>query len=87
MLRSLQAEEMTMRGHYDPTLDPAGYANCVLESGDDYEPYGYAVPSPSTPEPLQPMLQTAMFDTSPNTPSFDRVIEAQILSHSSMVGC
>jgi hypothetical protein len=66
-----------MRNPYDPTLDPAGYANCVLDSGDDYEPYGYA----------QPELQLAPLTPHTPEPNFDRVIEAQLLAHSSMVGC
>jgi hypothetical protein len=60
-----------MRNPYDPTLDPAGYADCVLSSDDDYEPYGYAATEATLPRVLQPRDDTR----------FDRVIEAQILGH------
>jgi hypothetical protein len=60
-----------------PNLDPAGYANCVLDSGDDYEPYGFA--------PTE--LQLAQVTRADRNPAFDRVIEAQLLAQSCMVGC
>ncbi len=66
-----------MRNPYDPTLDPAGYADCILDSADDYEPYGYAGPE----------LQLTSIAPQASSPTFDRVIEAQLLAHSSMVGC
>jgi len=66
-----------MRNLYDPTLDPAGYDDCVLGSSDDYEPYGYA----------PPQLQPVTLESRSRGPDFDRVIEAQLLAHSSMVGC
>jgi hypothetical protein len=66
-----------MRNPYDPTLDPAGYADCVLGSDDDYEPYGYA----------RPDLELVGVDQQRHHPAFDRVIEAQLLAHGSMVGC
>jgi hypothetical protein len=66
-----------MRNPYDPTLDPDGYADCVLDSSDDYEPYGYATPE----------LRLAEITPEARSPAFDRVIEAQLLSHSGMVGC
>lgn len=58
-------------------LDPAGYANCVLDSGDDYEPYGFAPTG----------LQLAEVTRTHRNPAFDRVIEAQLLAQSGMVGC
>ncbi|MCG6940335.1 MAG: hypothetical protein LJE69_03680 [Thiohalocapsa sp.] len=66
-----------MRNPYDPTLDPAGYADCVLDSSDDYEPYGYAPPE----------LQLVDIAQQPRNRAFDHVIEAQLLAHSGMVGC
>jgi len=66
-----------MRNPYDPILDPAGYADCVLESTDDFEPYGYAAPE----------LRLVSITPQRHNPAFDRVIEAQLLAHSSMVGC
>jgi hypothetical protein len=58
-------------------LDPAGYADCVLDSGDDYEPYGFAPTA----------LQLAQMTGAHRNPAFDRVIEAQLLAQSCMVGC
>ncbi len=75
-----------MRCLYDPTLDTDGYADSVLHSGDDHEPYGYASPTHGfdTQARLQPIASDPI---EPRNPSFDRVIEAQILADSSMVGC
>ncbi|MFN2130673.1 MAG: hypothetical protein ACK2VD_09115 [Anaerolineae bacterium] len=66
-----------MRNPYDPTLDAAGYADCVLDSSDDYEPYGY----------VRPELQLKSVAREAPNRNFDRAIEAQLLAHSSMVGC
>jgi hypothetical protein len=82
----LHAEETIMRCLYDPTLDTDGYANCVLDSADDHEPYGYASPNLGIQE--QPRLQLIASEAIElRSPDFERVIEAQILSDSSMVGC
>ena len=66
-----------MRSQYRPSVDQPGYSDCVLESSEDYEPYGYVSPE------LQPATG---LDARRNT-AFDRVIEAQLLGDSSMVGC
>jgi hypothetical protein len=66
-----------MRSQYRPAVDQPGYSDCVLESNDDYEPYGYASLE------LQPVHD---LNARRNT-AFDRVIEAQLLADSSMVGC
>jgi hypothetical protein len=63
---------------HDPSLDPFGYADSVLESADDYEPYGYARLA------LQPVHHAPLRER--NT-AFDRVIEAQLLADSGMVIC
>lgn len=62
-----------MSDHYDA----AGYEESVLSSGDDYEPYGY----------LPPELRQAEFTSQPRNAAFERVIEARLLAHWSMVGC
>ena len=62
-----------MSDHYDA----AGYEVCVLDSSEDYEPYGY----------LSPELRQAELVTQPRNSAFERVIEAQLLAHWSMVGC
>ena len=66
-----------MRSLYEPSTDHAGYIDCVLESGDDYEPYGYAALELSAGGTVTQRRNTA----------FDRVIEAQLLADGSMVGC
>jgi hypothetical protein len=76
-----------MRYLYDPTLDADGYANAVLNSVDDHEPYGYASPNQGCLA-AQPRLQLVSSEPlGPHNPNFDRIIEVQILSDSSMVGC
>jgi hypothetical protein len=70
-------EVMPMTFSFDPTLDPAGYADCVLDSADDYEPYGCG----------RLELQPVVGDQAERNRAFDWVIEAQILADSSMVGC
>jgi len=62
-----------MSDHYDA----AGYDDCVLKSGDDYEPYGY----------LPPELRQVEFTPQSRGNTFDRVVEANLLAHWSMVGC
>ena len=66
-----------MRSQYKPSADQPGYSDSVLESSEDYEPYGYVSPE------LQPIGEV---NAGRNT-AFDRVIEAQLLADSSMVGC
>jgi hypothetical protein len=66
-----------MRSLYKPSVDQPGYSDCVLESSEDYEPYGFVSPE------LQPVSE---INARRNT-AFDRVIEAQLLADSSMVGC
>lgn len=63
---------------YD-SFDQAGFEDSVLNSQDDFEPYGYAVPQ------LMPI--SAARHTSFRQAVYDRVIEAEILSQSTMVGC
>jgi hypothetical protein len=64
-----------MNDHYDP----AGFADSVLDSYDDYEPYGFVAP------PMMPVA--AVRPATQRDHNRDRVIEAELLSHSSMVGC
>lgn len=70
-------------------FDSPGYEDCVMNSNDDYEPYGYlpVEPEDSARTLLQPQLRQAEFVTDRHNPVFDRVIEAQILANSSMLGC
>ncbi|MGB5830877.1 MAG: hypothetical protein WBG92_02660 [Thiohalocapsa sp.] len=77
-----------MSYYYEAT----GYQDQVLNSSDDYEPYGY-LPPESRQQALRewarrsPQLRQAEFVPSHPDRTFDRVIEAQLLAHSSMVGC
>jgi hypothetical protein len=64
-----------MNDHYDP----AGFADSVLDSYEDYEPYGFVAP--------QLMPVTATPPATRRDQDRDRAIEAELLSHSSMVGC
>jgi hypothetical protein len=73
---SISSEVTIMPVCYDPTLDPIGYADCVLESLDDYEPYGYA----------RLGLQETHMGLPERTSAFDRVIEAQLLADRGLVG-
>jgi hypothetical protein len=60
-------------------FDQAGFQESVLNSYDDFEPYGYGAPH------LMPALSS---HTTPRGQSVrDRVIEAEILNQSTMVGC
>jgi len=76
-----------MRDYYDST----GYEDCVMNSNDDYEPYGY-LPAAQyrqqqrTQDMRQPQLRLAEFTPDRRNSAFDRVIEAQILAQSGMVG-
>ena len=65
----------------------AGYEDCVLNSSDDYEPYGYVPAEASSWQAQQPQLHAWALPPEPRKPAFDRVIEAQVLAQSSMVGC
>lgn len=72
-----------MNDHYET----AGYEDCVLNSSDDYEPYGY-VPTEVLAQSWQrPRLQLLEVPPPRRNATFDRVIEAQILANSQMVGC
>jgi len=64
-------------GHAMSIYDRSGYIDAVLDSNDDYEPYGYQH------QPGMQMVESAggADDTR------DRVIEAQLLAHWTMVGC
>jgi hypothetical protein len=72
--------------------DSPGYEDCVMNSSDDYEPYGY-MPAEQCQQAQeaqavrQTQLRLAEFTPERRNPAFDRVIEAQILAQSSMVGC
>ncbi|MGB5737295.1 MAG: hypothetical protein WBM40_22950 [Thiohalocapsa sp.] len=72
-----------MKDHYES----AGYENCVLNSNDDYEPYGYVPTETQDRVWQQPRLQLRETPLQQRNPAFDRVIEAQLLASSSMVGC
>ena len=63
---------------YD-SFHQAGFEDSVLNSKDDYEPYGYAEPG------LIPVSTGK--HTASRQSVYDRVIEAEILSQSTMVGC
>ena len=65
---------------YD-TFDQAGFEDSVLNSQDDFEPYGYAAPQ------LLPVAAAVQQGNSWRRLAHERVIEAEILSQSSMVGC
>jgi len=72
--------------------DSPGYEDCVMNSSDDYEPYGYLPAKQHQQEQRAqamrlPQLRQAEFTPDRRNPAFDRVIEAQILAQSSMVGC
>ena len=78
-----------------------GYEDCVMNSSDDYEPYGYLSPQHQQGahqqqgyrEQALPQLQLHQpafapeFAPDQRNAAFDRVIEAQILAQSAMVGC
>ncbi len=70
--------------------DSPGYEDCVMKSNDDYEPYGY-LPAEQQEQGAQamrqPQLRHAEFTLERRNPAFDRIIEAQILAQSRMVGC
>jgi hypothetical protein len=72
-----------MNDHYETT----GYEDCVLNSSDDYEPYGYVPTEVQARAWSQPRLQLREVTSQQRNAAFDRVIEAQLLAHSSMVGC
>jgi hypothetical protein len=67
--------------------DSAGYQDCVLNSCDDYEPYGYLPADAQVSAQPQRQLQPVELVPERRNPTFDRVIEAQLLAQSSMVGC
>jgi hypothetical protein len=78
--------------------DSHGYEDCVMNSSDDYEPYGYLPPENYQRQHQQqhgyreqalPQLQLHQAEFAPDrrNAAFDRVIEAQILAQSAMVGC
>jgi len=57
--------------------DHSGYEDAVINSGDDYEPYGY----------LPTMGLQTMESRAGVSDAYERVIEAQLLAHWTMVGC
>lgn len=57
--------------------DLSGYEDSVINSGDDYEPYGY----------IPPMRLQVLETAQGADDTRDRVIEAQLLAHWTMVGC
>jgi hypothetical protein len=59
--------------------DQYGFEESVLNSYDDYEPYGYDAPRLAHAEAI-PSAQCTRS-------ARDRVIEAELLSHCTMVGC
>jgi hypothetical protein len=81
--------------------DSHGYEDCVMNSSDDYEPYGYLSPQHQQGAQQQqgyreqalPQLQLHQAALAPDQrnarfdPRFDRVIEAQILAQRTMLGC
>jgi hypothetical protein len=72
-----------MNEHYEA----AAYEDCVLNSSDDYEPYGYLPGEDQAWAQPLPQLQALDLVAQQRNAAFDRVIEAQLLAHSSMVGC
>ena len=71
-----------MNDHYET----AGYEDCVLNSSDDYEPYGYVPTEVQAPFWQQPQLQLQEVSPQQRNATFDRVIEAQLLRQQ-VVGC
>lgn len=67
----------TQEGHAMSIYDLSGYEDAVIHSSDDYEPYGYL------PEARLQSIETAQGADDTR----DRVIEAQLLAHWTMVGC
>lgn len=57
--------------------DHSGYEDAVIHSSDDYEPYGYL---------SEARLQSIEIAQGADD-THDRVIEAQLLAHWTMVGC
>ena len=60
-------------------FDEAGFADSVLNSHEDFEPYGFVAP--------QVGPATAAYPAARKDGLRERVIEAELLSHCSMVGC
>jgi hypothetical protein len=60
-------------------FDQAGFADSILDSYDDFEPYGFVTPQlrPAVIVPTRPVHERTR----------ERVIEAELLNHCSMVGC
>ena len=74
-LHFFQIGDQTMHDQYDQ----AGFEDSILYSDDDYEPYGYDA------RQLMPIGAAIGVGKSPVVR--DRVIEAELLNQSTMVGC
>jgi hypothetical protein len=60
-------------------FDQTGFEDSILNSNDDYEPYGYVAP--------QLMPAGAGMVTERRNPIHHRIIEAELLSQCDSVGC